>query len=313
MKVLIMCGGKGTRLREETAVKPKPMVEIGGRPVLWHIMSIYARYGFKDFILPLGYKGEVIKQYFHDYTMRNTDFTVDLKSGDITSYPSTSEDWRVTLCDTGQETLKGARIKRVAKYIDTDQFMVTYGDGVADINLDGFEDVFVPQVYNLEYARALLFLNCNGEGFAEGASLAGIQQIDTYCGAWADVNGDGLQDLFTAGRTKVNATPAPALYINCGNDAIRQSTTWLQLTLRSTPSGGTAIGAVVRVTAAGLTQTQLNSAGISTYGQQNASALHFGFPKAIPEAEVTIHWPNGRVTRHRLPCAQRHTISADAP
>ena len=135
MKVLIMCGGKGTRLREETAVKPKPMVEIGGRPVLWHIMSIYARYGFKDFILPLGYKGEVIKQYFHDYTMRNTDFTVDLKSGDITSYPSTSEDWRVTLCDTGQETLKGARIKRVAKYIDTDQFMVTYGDGVADIDL----------------------------------------------------------------------------------------------------------------------------------------------------------------------------------
>ena len=87
MKVIIMCGGKGTRLREETVIKPKPMVEIGGRPVLWHIMNIYARFGFKDFILPLGYKGEYIKQYFHDYNIRNTDFTVDLKNGDITEIP----------------------------------------------------------------------------------------------------------------------------------------------------------------------------------------------------------------------------------
>ena len=136
MKVIIMCGGKGTRLREETEFKPKPMVEIGGRPVLWHIMSIYARYGFKDFVLPLGYKGEVIKKYFYDYNIRNTDFTVDLKSGDVTTHGGASEDWRITLCDTGQETLKGARIKRVAQHIDTDRFMVTYGDGVADINLD---------------------------------------------------------------------------------------------------------------------------------------------------------------------------------
>ncbi len=136
MKVIIMCGGKGTRLREETSVKPKPMVEIGGRPVLWHIMSIYARFGFKDFILPLGYKGEVIKQYFHDYNIRNTDFTVELKSGTITAHPGHIEDWRVTLCDTGQETLKGGRIKRVAKHIDSDRFMVTYGDGVADIDLN---------------------------------------------------------------------------------------------------------------------------------------------------------------------------------
>ena len=109
MKVIIMCGGKGTRLREETAVKPKPMVEIGGRPVLWHIMSIYARFGFRDFILPLGYKGEIIKQYFHDYNIRRSDFTVELKTGDIIAHPTCVEDWRVTLCDTGQETLKGGR------------------------------------------------------------------------------------------------------------------------------------------------------------------------------------------------------------
>jgi hypothetical protein len=102
------------------------------------------------------------------------------------------------------------------------------------------------------------------------------------------------------------------LYLNEGSDIIKRSTTWLQLTLRSTPSGGTAVGAVVRVTAAGLTQTQLNSAGISTYGQQNAPALHFGFPKIIPEAEVTIRWPNGRISRHSLPCAQNHVIASDA-
>lgn len=141
MKVIIMCGGKGTRLREETAFKPKPMVEIGPRPVLWHIMSIYARFGFKDFVLPLGYKGEVIKQYFHDYKLRNTDFTVDLGTGAILPHPiDCCLDWRVTLCDTGEESLKGARIKRVAKYIDSDRFMVTYGDGVADIDLDKLID-----------------------------------------------------------------------------------------------------------------------------------------------------------------------------
>lgn len=136
METIILCGGKGTRLREETAVKPKPMVEIGSKPILWHIMSIYARHGFRDFILPLGYRGEVIKQYFYDYQIKNSDFTVNLKSGAITKYPDNVEDWNVTLCDTGLDCLKGARIKKVAKYIKGDRFMVTYGDGVADIDID---------------------------------------------------------------------------------------------------------------------------------------------------------------------------------
>lgn len=131
-----MCGGKGTRLREETAVKPKPMVEIGGKPILWHIMSIYARQGFKDFILPLGYKGDIIKKYFRDYQALNSDFTINLKSGQITRHPGEMEDWNITLCDTGEETLKGARIKRVARHIKGDRFMVTYGDGVGDVNID---------------------------------------------------------------------------------------------------------------------------------------------------------------------------------
>lgn len=135
METIIMCGGKGTRLREETAIKPKPMVEVGGKPILWHIMSIYSRFGFRDFILPLGYKGEVIKQYFHDYQFRNSDFTINLKSGNIARHPGCIEDWNVTLCDTGVETLKGARLKRVAKYISGNRFMATYGDGLADIDI----------------------------------------------------------------------------------------------------------------------------------------------------------------------------------
>ncbi len=135
MKVVIFCGGLGTRLREETEFRPKPMVEIGGRPILWHIMSIYAHYGFKDFVLPLGYKGEMIKQYFVDYKMQNSNFTVDLGSGDVINHAGGSVDWRVTLCDTGQNALKGIRLKRVASHIDGDNFMLTYGDGVADVNI----------------------------------------------------------------------------------------------------------------------------------------------------------------------------------
>ena len=137
MKTIILCGGKGTRLREETEYKPKPMVEIGGKPVIQHIMGIYARHGFKDFVLPLGYKGEVLKEYFFHYKAMNSDFTVDLSSGAIQTHGGgNSSDWKVTLADTGQDTQKGARIKRVARYIDTDRFMVTYGDGVADVDID---------------------------------------------------------------------------------------------------------------------------------------------------------------------------------
>ena len=136
METVILCGGKGTRLREETVVKPKPMVEIGGKPILWHIMSIYSRFGFRDFVLPLGYKGEMIKRYFRDYQSLNSDFTINLKTGDLSLRAGHMEDWTVTLCDTGEETLKGGRLKRVAKYIKGDRFMVTYGDGLADVDID---------------------------------------------------------------------------------------------------------------------------------------------------------------------------------
>jgi glucose-1-phosphate cytidylyltransferase len=137
MKVVILCGGMGTRLREETEYKPKPMVEIGSKPILWHIMKIYAHQGFKDFILCLGYKGEIIKSYFYNYEILNNDFTVELGNYKHVEIHSNHKEkgWRVTLADTGETALKGARIKRIEKYIDGDLFMLTYGDGVANINL----------------------------------------------------------------------------------------------------------------------------------------------------------------------------------
>lgn len=138
MKVVILCGGLGTRLREETEFRPKPMVEIGGKPILWHIMKIYAHYGFKKFILCLGYKGEMIKEYFYNYEILNNDFTIELgnRNKHIEIHSNLSEeDWHITLADTGDKTLKGARLKRVEKYVDDEQFMVTYGDGVANIDI----------------------------------------------------------------------------------------------------------------------------------------------------------------------------------
>lgn len=138
MKIVILCGGLGTRLREETEFRPKPMVEIGGRPILWHIMKIYSHYGVNEFILCLGYKGEMIKEYFYNYEVLNNDFTIELgdkKNMEIHSNHS-EEGWRITLADTGDKALKGARLKCVEKYIDGDLFMVTYGDGVANIDIN---------------------------------------------------------------------------------------------------------------------------------------------------------------------------------
>ncbi len=136
-KVVILCGGLGTRLKEETEIKPKPMVAIGNKPILWHIMKIYAHYGFKDFILCLGYKGDVIKEYFLNYDILNSDFSIKLGPKKAVTVHNTSDtsDWTVTLADTGSSALKGARLKRIEKYIKEDTFMVTYGDGVGNINI----------------------------------------------------------------------------------------------------------------------------------------------------------------------------------
>ncbi len=137
MKVVILCGGLGTRLREETEFRPKPMTHIGNHPILWHIMKIYAYQGFNDFILCLGYKGEVIKDYFYHYEIMNNDVTLELGSPEKVRIHQSHDEkgWKVTLANTGGRALKGARLKKVERYINDDEFMMTYGDGVADVDI----------------------------------------------------------------------------------------------------------------------------------------------------------------------------------
>lgn len=136
MKVALLAGGLGTRLAEETEVKPKPMVEIGGKPILWHIMMHYSHYGFNHFAIALGYKGEVIKKYIVDYCSLNSNLTVDFQTGAVTMSGGHRPSWTVDLVDTGTNSLTGGRIKRLAPYIGNETFMATYGDGVSDVNLD---------------------------------------------------------------------------------------------------------------------------------------------------------------------------------
>lgn len=140
MKVVILAGGYGTRLSEETVNIPKPMVEIGENPILWHIMKSYSNYGFNDFIICLGYKGYMIKEYFANYFLHQSDVTFDMKSNKMEIHDSHAEPWSVTLIDTGLDVLTGARVKRVEKYIDDDQFMLTYGDGLSNVNFNNLID-----------------------------------------------------------------------------------------------------------------------------------------------------------------------------
>ncbi|MGI4021475.1 MAG: glucose-1-phosphate cytidylyltransferase [Janthinobacterium lividum] len=136
MKVVLLAGGLGTRLSEETVIKPKPMVEIGGMPILWHIMKIYSAYGFNDFVICLGYKGYIIKEYFANYFLHQSDVTIDLSNNELKIHDSQAEPWKITLVDTGNETMTGGRIKRIQKHIGNETFMLTYGDGLADVNID---------------------------------------------------------------------------------------------------------------------------------------------------------------------------------
>jgi len=135
MKAVILAGGYGTRISEETSVRPKPMVEIGGRPILWHIMKIYSAHGINDFIICCGYKGHVIKGYFADYLLHHSDVTFDLANNQKTFHNNGVEPWKVTLLDTGENTMTGGRLKRIQDYIDDQTFCMTYGDGVTDLNI----------------------------------------------------------------------------------------------------------------------------------------------------------------------------------
>jgi glucose-1-phosphate cytidylyltransferase len=140
MKVVILAGGYGTRISEESHLRPKPMVEIGGKPILWHIMKIYSHYGYNDFVICLGYKGYVIREFFANYYLHTSDVTFDFaNNNNMTIHNNVSEPWRVTLVDTGLDTMTGGRIKRIKKYLDNQRFMLTYGDGVSDVNVNELE------------------------------------------------------------------------------------------------------------------------------------------------------------------------------
>ncbi len=135
MKVVILAGGFGTRISEESHLKPKPMIEIGGRPILWHIMKLYSHYGLNEFIICLGYKGYVIKEYFANYFLHSSDVTFDMRSNKTEIHNNSSEPWKVTLINTGEETMTGGRLRRIQKYLGDEDFCLTYGDGLADINV----------------------------------------------------------------------------------------------------------------------------------------------------------------------------------
>ena len=140
MKVVILAGGEGTRLSEETVIKPKPLVEIGGKPILWHIMKIYSAHGLNDFIICCGYKGYMIKEFFANYFLQMSDVSFDVKANKMTVLQNNVEPWKVTLIDTGEKTMTGGRIKRIKEYLDNETFYLTYGDGVSDINIQELTD-----------------------------------------------------------------------------------------------------------------------------------------------------------------------------
>ena len=135
MKAVILAGGLGTRISEETSLKPKPMVEIGGKPILWHIMKIYSAHGINDFIICLGYKGYMIKEYFANYFLHMSDVTIDMKKNNMEVHQNSAEPWRITMVDTGESTMTGGRLKRVRQYLDDEDFCFTYGDGVGNVNI----------------------------------------------------------------------------------------------------------------------------------------------------------------------------------
>ena len=158
MKVLLLAGGFGTRLSEETDVRPKPMVEIGGKPILWHIMKSYSYYGFNDFVVLLGYKGYYIKEYFANYFLHQSDVTIDMSNGSMEVHNNSSEPWKVTLLDTGLHSMTGGRIKRAQDFIGDEPFMLTYGDGVADIDIAKLLD------FHKQHGKAMTMTSAQPDG-----------------------------------------------------------------------------------------------------------------------------------------------------
>ena len=186
MKAVILAGGYGTRISEESVVRPKPMVEIGGKPILWHIMKIYSAHGIRDFIICLGYKGYMIKEYFANYNLHMSDVTINMSENSIEVHQNYAEPWRVTLVDTGIDTQTGGRLKRIKKYIDDDLFFFTYGDGLADIDLNALLE------FHRKHGRPATVTAIRTPGrwgsmTLDGDNVVGFHEKPSWDGSW--VNG----------------------------------------------------------------------------------------------------------------------------
>ncbi len=171
MKVLLLAGGFGTRLSEETDIRPKPMVEIGGRPILWHIMKIYSKYGFNDFVVLLGYKGYYIKEYFTNYFLHQSDITIDMSNGKMEVHNNSSEPWKVTLLDTGLNSMTGGRIKRAQDFVGDEPFMLTYGDGVSNIDIEELVS------FHKSHGKAMTMTSAQPDGRFGALSLGENNQV----------------------------------------------------------------------------------------------------------------------------------------
>jgi len=186
MKAVILAGGMGTRISEETTVRPKPMVEIGGRPILWHIMKIYSAHGINDFVVCLGYKGYMIKEYFANYFLHMSDVTFDMHYNQMQIHENKAEPWRVTLVDTGDSTMTGGRLKRVKRYLTDENFCLTYGDGVGDVDITKLL-VFHHEQKTLATMTATQPPGRFGAITIDGRKVAGFQEKPSGDGAW--ING----------------------------------------------------------------------------------------------------------------------------
>ena len=174
MKALILAGGFGTRLSEETDIKPKPMVEVGGKPILWHIMKTYSHYGINEFVILLGYKGYYIKEYFANYFLHQSDVTINMLNGDMEVHNNSSEPWKVTLLDTGLNAMTGARIKKAKEHIGNKSFMLTYGDGVADI------DIQETLAFHQQHGKLMTMTSAQPEGRFGALNINKNDQVTTF-------------------------------------------------------------------------------------------------------------------------------------
>lgn len=237
MKVVILAGGLGTRISEETVVRPKPMVEIGGRPILWHIMKIYSHYGFNEFVICLGFKGYMIKEYFSNYFLHMSDVTFDVMNNTMLIHERHVEPWKVTLVDTGADTMTGGRIRRIASYLGNETFMLTYGDGVSDVNISKLLE------YHKSHGKLATVTALQPTGrygalnIDESNQVVSFQEKVAGDGSW--INGGffvlepGVLDLIAGDRVIFEREPLERLAMNMNLVAYKHDGFWCAMdTLR---------------------------------------------------------------------------------